>query len=439
MYDDVHRKPDIIGVFAPYMRERYPELADYSFEDLAEGIANGTIKSAGLFDKTGTKKTSKTPEKQPMKWIDVQQTWELKVRKVKKDSFAFQQKMWSVDDITRAFDGTLAQEQKRTNKRKPDANEDAADASTGSSSKKLRSSTARSVHLPFTSIPAKVGEAGKEDTHDIDPDMQCAFYGLERLCAEWFITHCTVILLTGKCSRPPPFRFAADEYPIDADLSVRYYDAEGCVESFSFDILEHLPVFVLMVMIFQRFSPELWGLAQRDASKMNIDESTFYLEPQTAEDEVGARFQLFGRRSFAAAASSDPSADTYTLFCKSSWAESTRTKEPDIINIAHERANKLLPGKYSEMVTKHIPEVVKSRVCNEASTATFRLFLELVWSTQITQIKKEEIKKRARVNVLLVTHQLKQITVLKPSEFWKVFWEINRCAYIQLSPKFCVS
>lgn len=201
MYDNAHRKPDIIGVFVPYMRERYPALKDYSFDDMAKGIADGNIKAAGLDETAGTKKASKTPEnKDSMKWIDVHQTWELKVRKVKKDSFQFQQKMWSVDDIRKAFDGTQAQAQKRTNKRKTDAREDeaGAEASSGPSSKKTRSSTTtRSVPLPFTSTMTTVGETGKEDTHDMNPDTQCAYYGLERLSAEWFITHSTVILLTG--------------------------------------------------------------------------------------------------------------------------------------------------------------------------------------------------------------------------------------------------
>ena len=79
---------------------------------------------------------------------------------------------------------------------------------------------------------------------------------------------------------------------LDEKLSLRWYDAQGCIESIGFDFVKRLPLFVVLVMILQRFSSRGLGLYQRDASQVIVDNFTFDIE------EGSQVFQLFGRRTF---------------------------------------------------------------------------------------------------------------------------------------------
>ena len=87
---------------------------------------------------------------------------------------------------------------------------------------------------------------------------------------------------------------------LDEKLSLRWYDAQGCIESIGFDFVKRLPLFVVMVMIFQRFSPCALGLSQPDASHVTVDNLTFDIE------EDRPLFQLFGRHTFGSAVSLRP-------------------------------------------------------------------------------------------------------------------------------------
>ncbi|EEB99997.1 hypothetical protein MPER_00167, partial [Moniliophthora perniciosa FA553] len=42
-------------------------------------------------------------------------------------------------------------------------------------------------------------------------------------------------------------------------LELWYYDTQGAIQSHYIDILQELPLFVVMVMIFQRFNRRMWG------------------------------------------------------------------------------------------------------------------------------------------------------------------------------------
>lgn len=269
------------------------------------------------------------------------------------------------------------------------------------------------------------------------------------------------------------------------------------MESTSFDFLEQLPLFVVMTMIFQRMSPRMWGLGQRDASQVELDGKAFKLGTQPP------RFQLHGRRSYGVPAClipDEPALDTtpgttdvqmqdalispeldaaadvqtevppietggprrsarlrdklasaavavapppteqprpqtqdaessvdpyddHPYFFKSSWTEDSRVKEPTIINKAHERAKERLPDGYSQMVTNHLPKIVASEI--RTSTARFRLAVKKAGGFKERDV--DEIKSKGRVQVVMVTRRLKKITDLEPSDFWKVFWDINRC------------
>ena len=81
---------------------------------------------------------------------------------------------------------------------------------------------------------------------------------------------------------------------------MRWYDAQGCLESIGFDFVKRLPLFVVMVMIFQRFSPRGLQLSQRDGSQDTVDNLLFDIE------EVNQLLQHFGRRTFGSPASLSP-------------------------------------------------------------------------------------------------------------------------------------
>ena len=91
-----------------------------------------------------------------------------------------------------------------------------------------------------------------------------------------------------------------DLWILDGALSLRWYDAQGCIQSRDFDFMEQLPLFVLMIMIFQRFTPGALGLSQRDPTKVEVGGKSFYI------NEEAQQFQLHGRRTFGSPASTEP-------------------------------------------------------------------------------------------------------------------------------------
>lgn len=211
----------------------------------------------------------------------------------------------------------------------------------------------------------------------------------------------------------------------DTKLSLRWYDAQGCFQSESIDIVEELPVFVVMLIIFQRFNKRMWGI---DTETVESTDGTFQPDRETR-----CRFELIGRRTFASPAvrvaelGVENTKDEVPLFYKSSWVKCIDSKEPDTINIAHERANTLLPEKYRNMVTDHIPTVIASQVCIKQSTSTIRLLVRDV--DESVQFKVEDIRKHARVRVWIVSRKLEPSEDLDAPTFWRIFWELLRCTH----------
>lgn len=183
-----------------------------------------------------------------------------------------------------------------------------------------------------------------------------------------------------------------------------------------------------MLIIFQRFNKRMWGI---DAEKLESENEVF--QP---DREKRCRFELIGRRTFASPvvrvveSSVEDTKDEMPLFYKSSWVNCIHLKEPDTINLAHQRANTLLPEKFRKMVTDHIPTVIASRICYKSATSTIRFLISAV--NDSAQFKEKAIWKHARVRVWLVTRKLEPVRNLEPPVFWKVFWEILRCTFYLL-------
>ena len=50
--------------------------------------------------------------------------------------------------------------------------------------------------------------------------------------------------------------------------------------------MEQLPLFVLMIMIFQRFTPRALGLSQRDTTKIEVDDKSFYINDNSQQSQT---------------------------------------------------------------------------------------------------------------------------------------------------------
>lgn len=244
----------------------------------------------------------------------------------------------------------------------------------------------------------------------------------------------------------------ADILLLDTKLSVRRFDAQSCIESEDFDIFQSLPLFVVMIAIFQRFSLHTWGLTEKDAMKVKIDNKSFRLAPTETP------FQLNGRRTTGTSAiydDDDPDEDVSSsesssrgnderhsttdafrgnpdewengmpLFFKSYWVECARNPEHHFISETHKRANTILPERYRRMVTDHIPTVIAAQVCKNDTTARFRLFLRFAGA--FPHLNVEYIQAHARVRVWIVMPRLRAIHKLEPSQFMTVLWDSIRC------------
>lgn len=207
----------------------------------------------------------------------------------------------------------------------------------------------------------------------------------------------------------------------------------------------------------QRFSLRTWGLTEKDATRVKVGNKAFRLFPTPTP------FQLNGRRktgTFArldedfneditdesSSSSQDHNDDRCSfppttaygnpndwndrmpLFFKSTWTESVRYLEFQVIIVIRKRVKEFLPEKYRTMVTDHIPIIVAAEQCKNVTTARFRLLLKFAGA--FSHLSVDNIQKRARVRVWMVTPRLLSIHKLEPSKFLHVFWDAIRCMLI---------
>ncbi|KAK0190482.1 hypothetical protein F5146DRAFT_556265 [Armillaria mellea] len=81
-------------------------------------------------------------------------------------------------------------------------------------------------------------------------------------------------------------------------LSIQWYDTEGCIMTQSVDIIRQLPLFVVLVIILQRFDAAMWGLPDIQTSQ-TTENGRFSCELDKAKRSC---FQLAGRRTFGVGA-----------------------------------------------------------------------------------------------------------------------------------------
>ncbi|KIM42705.1 hypothetical protein M413DRAFT_122048 [Hebeloma cylindrosporum] len=284
----------------------------------------------------------------------------------------------------------------------------------------------------------------KVDDSDFPPklrapkDVQCAFYGIERLRHSMDITHSMTVLLS------------------DANLTLSWYDSQGCIEADRINIIEALPLLAVMIRIFEDFPLGMWGYTPVEI--WSEDKSQKKTPYRRNENPVGS-FQIIGRRTFTADATKvQPTTQTATtpttalnrrrstrlsqrgaqpqpstsgeehfsgdaqpdeptddiLFLKSAWPETKRCKEPEVILEAYKPANELL-GTEARSVTDHLPVLVNSRELSYTSTEIIR------------QLVKSTTTQGFRVQLWMLSKKLQPIHALAPVDFWKAFWQTLRC------------
>lgn len=116
-----------------------------------------------------------------------------------------------------------------------------------------------------------------------------------------------------------------------------------------------------------------------------------------------------------------------TRYCFKDYnMEVKRVPEFATVKLIFARAQQHLPARYLEMVTNHLPDIVAGEECHGVTTADIRLHAKLAGG--LPDISEGEIMERARVRILMLSRKLEHVSNLSPPEFWKVFWEIMRCA-----------
>lgn len=209
-YSDSLRKPDVVATFVPYMQKRFGVLKDYDFEKMIDCIADGSItttkvdlvdqgdgvgKIARVIGKklTGRRKTvtakstGKTPEAEPepLQWIDVQQTWELK-RTPDVRLKPCTDTVWNAEKL-----GEVTSDSDLPSKVKVEKGRDGTDRTAKSKN------DSRSEPLPYASGLCTVGAQVTNEPKK-DPESQCAYYAIERLSAAWYMTHSIVVMVDGE-------------------------------------------------------------------------------------------------------------------------------------------------------------------------------------------------------------------------------------------------
>lgn len=134
-----------------------------------------------------------------------------------------------------------------------------------------------------------------------------------------------------------------------------------------------------------------------------------------------------GEGAAADEGSQSTSSKRTTGYCfKKDDKEAKRVPEYATVKLIYARAQQHLPARYLEMVTNHLPDIVAGEECHGVTTADIRLHAKLAGG--LPDISEGEIMERARVRILMLSRKLEHVSNLSPPEFWKVFWEIMRCA-----------
>lgn len=264
-------------------------------------------------------------------------------------------------------------------------------------------------------------------------------YAVEMLGYAPWVTHAINILLIGvshKCISYIHTELTCRN--ADDVLWVWWYDRQGAIQSQGISFLVNLPHFLVLLLAFQRFSPEDWGLSpsmNADIHSVHTRHCTnesgeaLYTMPQSfkcqLEDLIEVdmtipfayRYGMVGRATSVFKCTSETKSGSVPLVAKISWPEATRDSEADIIREAHR------VGHGVNEITEHLPSLnhLQERTFHEHNTMTIRTILHVEWKGRQTG---------GRVLRLLVQEELAPITLLMGEKFMDAWFEIVRCEWL---------
>ncbi|PBK63617.1 hypothetical protein ARMSODRAFT_942005 [Armillaria solidipes] len=267
------RKPDNIFIQLSHLLKLDDRCEDFDYRAWVQSIET-ECKESKRVRKDADEKTS---------WLEVHCSLELEARRVIEcaplDQLMSEKQVLGGTSFAPACDVLQFNDSKSESDRRLASQ--ASSSSTGAASEKKRShpEAVGSEYASETTSSQK-----KRKTSDLDElstaETQCAYYAIERLRAAWNVTHSIVLLLD------------------DNMLSIHWYDSEGCIVTQSVDIIRQLPLFVVLVIILQRFDAAMWGLPDIQTSQMTENGRVSF----ELDKAKRSRFQLAGRRTFGACA-----------------------------------------------------------------------------------------------------------------------------------------
>ncbi|KAF8877383.1 hypothetical protein BD779DRAFT_1475263 [Infundibulicybe gibba] len=247
----------------------------------------------------------------------------------------------------------------------------------------------------------------------LPPMLQSASDATERMSYGFWVTHVINLVI------------------INNVAYVWYYDNENSVQSCGIDFIDDLPYFLVLLLAFQRFDEQNWGVMEefktvepgKESTQPSSDGDTFlhFNEPELqfklSEKKIRGHYGLKGRCTQileATSNSQDPRDPTDTLegvdmVAKLYWPQESRTPEAQILAEAHR------VGKGNARIEGHLPELIYTRDFDQYSTKHIRALLDL------------ESDNSERILRLIIFRRLSPITDLIGAEFWKAFWECFCC------------
>ncbi|GLB44606.1 hypothetical protein LshimejAT787_1702330 [Lyophyllum shimeji] len=150
--------------------------------------------------------------------------------------------LYDLDDGPEIQDGESGHQAKRQKLEPPAEQPTSSSSKRRSSSKRAKgskaSSTATTSRDQLVTIPVNVSKAA------VDARTQCALYGLEMMSYDLGVHHAIALLFS------------------DSHLWIWYYDRQGIMQSDGIDFVQDLPRFLVLLLAFQRFTLEDWGVIE---------------------------------------------------------------------------------------------------------------------------------------------------------------------------------
>ncbi|KAJ2921470.1 hypothetical protein H1R20_g15622, partial [Candolleomyces eurysporus] len=397
-------KPGIIDLTLAHLDRLLPGNKHLSFSQRVDAINDRQRKLANVW--------MSVLEEERFSWGDISHCWELRRSTVlsKRDLHELDQKYDSMNDTALCGESFKASSGRADHRSPPSRAEVDVALDIPWLAKRSREDNSDDTRgNKRQKVERRDFETSEDQKENLSPETQCALYAAQLLRSKRNCTHAIVVLLT------------------DNWLSLRWYDAQGTIATFPIDIAAQLPLFVVMIVLFQRFGDRMRGIGDFKLEG-EVDGRNFRLSiPDTARSGwklMGATATPRVERPLVAShcvqnshatVTDDPLLPDQALF-KLSWREEVCDCEGAIIQTARERMVKCL-GNNAGDVLNHLPDIKHFEDYSLYSTRHIRELLRL--GTE-----------GARVPSALFSEQLVPLKDVHLDESPARMWEIIRCHYL---------